>query len=100
MKQETLRRLISEYMTADGADLPLYVSSLVEQERVLREKIADIRRDENAELRRHELAMDAIDKARRNLQAECPHHESTYHSDPAGGSDSCEPCDLCGKHLR
>ena len=100
MKRDTLKALIAAYLKDDGPDVPLYVSSLVEQERVLRGKIADIRRDEKAELRRHELAMDAIDEARRNLQAECPHHESTYHSDPAGGSDSCEPCDLCGKHLR
>lgn len=52
MKQETLQRLIQEYMASNGPDVPLYVSSLIEQERVLREKIADIRREETKSRRR------------------------------------------------
>ena len=33
------------------------------------------------------------------IQNDCPHDETTYHGDAAGGSDSFTRCDLCQKVL-
>lgn len=99
MKQPTMQCLIAKYIADGGPDVPLYVSSLIEQERVIRAKLTEIRREEKMELRRHELTMDAISEARRTVQDECLHYEIHYCGDPSGGSDRSETCELCGKEL-
>ena len=39
----------------------------------------------------------AIDKEEMDIQKKCLHLDSTYHSDPSGGSDSFSQCNICGK---
>lgn len=40
-----------------------------------------------------------IDKKITEWQSECPHLETTYHADAAGGSDSHTDCNWCGAEV-
>lgn len=99
MKQETLQRLIQEYMVSNGPDVPLYVSSLIEQERVLLEKLADIRYRMRAHEEQYAKERAVLLNHLDLIRVECPHWETTRQSDPSGGSDWSMVCNLCGKQL-
>jgi hypothetical protein len=40
-------------------------------------------------------AVKALDARKQKFQIQCPHYETSYQSDPAGGRDSCNVCELC-----
>jgi hypothetical protein len=102
MKQETLQKLIEEYtVTNHGVeDLAQFLSSTIEQERVLAKRLATCRQQAKSERAQHKEEMERIHQILEDIQAECPHHETTYCGDPSGGSDKSETCNLCGKELR
>ena len=99
MKQATMQRLIAAYLDADGEDLPLYVSSLVEEERALLHRLNRIRRDRKEAIEKHTAVMKHIAQQLDDLQAECPHWETRFQGDPSGGSDKSDVCEICGKDV-
>lgn len=47
----------------------------------------------------HENAVASLGANIRSLQGQCDHPSTTYHGDPAGGSDSFMECDVCGAEV-
>ena len=48
------------------------------------------------ENKRHKDALAAIEHEKQKVFKSCDHLDSTYHGDPAGGSDSFTRCNICG----
>lgn len=94
MKKETLERLIREYQ---GGDLAGYIAAVIEEERLLTKRMRSLQQELRDEDTRHEAEKKRLNQYKLNIQAECPHHEQTWHGDPSGGSDSYYDCDLCDK---
>ena len=53
-----------------------------------------------AESARHESEEKKLRLLLQQIQSGCPHLETTFYGDAAGGSDSHTSCDLCGKEIR
>jgi hypothetical protein len=72
----------------------------IEEEWAKAEKVGDaiiaLRRRREDEARRHAAAVKEIEAAVADCQRVCVHDHTTFHGDPAGGSDSHTTCDLCG----
>lgn len=106
MKKETLERLIREHDSQDSlarygrADLAGYIASVLEEEKALTKRLRSIAQDQRDEIERHAGEVKRLRKAMDDLRSECPHHETTYHGDPSGGSDKSDICDLCGADVR
>ncbi len=96
MRKETLERLIRQY---DGNDLVGHICHLLEEDRELRRRMrqhCEAERGLEEEIKESRL----VGKERlRDIRIDCPHHETTFHSDPSGGNDSYRDCDLCGKQI-
>jgi hypothetical protein len=104
MNQATMDKLIREWdeRVASGtvpAQLGEYLLAALSDEAALLRRMAGYRRS----VRRHEeeatLAGQTTEAILALIQADCPHHERTYHRDAAGGSDSYTRCNLCQKVL-
>lgn len=52
----------------------------------------------DAENKRHKNALAAIESEKQKVMKKCDHLDTTYHGDPAGGSDSFTQCNICGRH--
>lgn len=48
---------------------------------------------------RHERANHKLESALLAFQETCPHKDTRFQGDPAGGSDSCYICLLCDKRV-
>jgi len=97
MKQETIARLVRE--CPDDDDLAKLLHEQLELEKSIRKRRYEIRSQEEQVRKQHEEAMKTLRDQWRLLWENCPHHETTYHPDPAGGSDSHMACNLCGKEM-
>lgn len=59
-----------------------------------------LRNQMQAECRRHNDAMDALDRQIRDLQKQCAHDQGyIFTADPSGNADSSRECKICGKEL-
>lgn len=65
---------------------------------VVIEELAINDAERNAEDEYDDMVL-AMNGRRKVNQARCKHWFSTYHGDPAGGSDSQDVCNSCGKRL-
>lgn len=93
MKKQTIERLIRAYQ---GDDLAGYLAAELERERQLRSELDRLKIAEHDLWQQHNKARLELNAECVTLQKSCPHHETTYYPDPAGGSDSDTICDLCG----
>jgi hypothetical protein len=94
LSKETMKGLIDSYK---GDDLAGYLWNQQDEARKIRQQYVSIR-DEREKLRRdHEKALKAMDSKDQLNEMNCKHWETTYHGDPAGGSDSFFECRFCGK---
>ena len=96
--KETIQEFVSKYTGNDLAtDLANFLTLLqkVKSERTI------IWRAVEEEKARHQKALDEIRKKEVRNRNECPHPQAnvTYHCDAAGGSDSYNYCDLCGREF-
>jgi len=48
---------------------------------------------------RHERAINRLKARLKARQVACPHNDTEFQGDPAGGNDSCIYCKLCNKVL-
>lgn len=77
--------------------IPQWLAKELARLQALRETLREKRRDRQMACERHKAEMAELEAAERAIQSQCPHYETTYHADPAGGSDSHTVCNLCGK---
>lgn len=93
LKKETLHKLIERY---EGDDLAAFLSGEITHDRHLRKDIKAVDKlIHEAKENCRETCL-ALETKRTSIQANCPHHESTFHADPAGDtSESFHKCDLC-----
>lgn len=99
MKQETLKRIIDEYVGANTSldGLSTHIMGVLEQEKLIRGKVNQLREEGLQEKARREDYDKKMRNQWRDVQVGCPHFEYTYFGDPAGGHDSYHVCDLCKK---
>ena len=69
-------------------------------DRDLRCRMAALRQLRRSEDTRHQEALDSLAAGLRKIQADCPHHETTFYGDLAGGNGSRTVCDLCGAEVK
>lgn len=48
---------------------------------------------------KYQANRDKMREAIKDIQSLCKHQVQDYQGDPAGGSDSCHICQICGKEL-
>lgn len=100
MKEATLKRLIDEYVAANGADgLSGQVLELLSLENRIRVQIGTAHRHAAEEETRHETLAADIQEDIAAARLRCPHYERTYHGDQLDGTVRGTECDLCGKLL-
>ena len=75
-----------------AAKLALYVR--IQQDLLL------CRTDLAKEIDRHKQAIEIINSRIIHIRKMCDHPDTTYSSDPSGGSDSSNECNICGKEVR
>ena len=100
MQSTTIQNLIDKYIDNNGQDgLAEYVTSTLYQENEIKQKIAKLQKRKQEEQNIYHKTIKAIDIEIGTLQIECPHWETQFYNDPAGGSDSHTECLICGKEL-
>ncbi len=101
MKSETLNRLINDYIRSNHGiitdGLGEHISIIIEQEKNITHQVHEVQITRESEKKRREEFDDKIAKIISDIQSKCPHWETSYYGDPAGGSDSFTECDLCKK---
>ena len=70
--------------------------AIVKLEEIQRQR-QRLEQDRQAIVKEMERRLKEADELIAILQKSCPHPAAKYQGDPAGGSDSCHSCDLCGK---
>lgn len=102
MNQATIDKLIREWdgRVASGTvptKLAEHLHGAFADEADLLRRMAGYRRS----VRHHEEAtlegQRTTEAILASIQADCPHHEGTYHGDAAGGSSGYSRCNLCQK---
>lgn len=94
--KETITKLIGDFK-GNIEDLGQYIYEAIEQEKTLRSERTRI---QNVLIHAQNVYDEAKQRHKREmneLYEECPHYETSWHGDPAGGSDSYTECSLCGK---
>lgn len=96
MDRETITKIIRDFK-GDISDLGLHIYNEIELEKKLRGERTRIQNELIKAQNIYDEAKRKNQSALRDLYEKCPHHETSWHGDPAGGSDSYTSCDLCGK---
>ena len=96
MKKETIARLIKDY---SGDDLAEYLSSVLEEEKTLKQEISRLSSREDDDKKRHVKILEGFREEWRNIRKRCHHYEFTFCPDPSGGNDSEYICDMCGASM-
>lgn len=65
----------------------------------IEERIIVFCRRETAAEETRRSTLGKIASERRAVQETCPHYDTTYHPDAAGGNDSFTRCNICQKDL-
>ena len=97
LSKDTMKGLIDAYK---GDDLADYLWNQQDSARKIRETCNQIRRDRDRLIKDYKEAMKLLDSKDRLNEMNCKHWETTYHGDPAGGSDSFFECRFCGKQAK
>ncbi len=97
MKAETIAKLFRGCRD-DGEKSRLIGRMLNEIEKTQR-RLLSYQENVRAEERRRVTADQTLRSTLAEIQSKCPHLETTFYGDPAGGSDSHTSCDLCGKEM-
>ena len=108
MKSATLQKLIADYIDAmKGCDsqskkkeLAEYIAFTLEQEKNIKYQLQKLRKSEQQETEKYKKIISEIKGKVFALQMECPHWESAFYGDPAGGSDSYSECLICGQQMK
>lgn len=96
MKKETLQKYIESYT---GDNLAADLARLIKQvDTVLQERTSIDRQWRTFEDEKY-AKIKELELLERDLQASCPHLESSFYGDPSGNNDSYYQCDLCRRVL-
>lgn len=98
MKSEVLQKLINKHMSFGSvANLGEYIAHVLDEEQKVKRRVATIQRARTAAQAEYHAQISRLDQELAEVQSECSHGDVTYHSDPAGGSDSYSACEICGR---
>ena len=96
MQKKNLNKLINEY---DGDDLATYITDTLDKEKFVKQERSKYQKGiSDAELEYKKTRIRLGEKLGK-VQADCPHLETIYYGDAAGGSSSSTECDWCGATL-
>ena len=107
---QLLKKLIDKYNDSDGelthmpvhlrqpdpAGLPAYLAKELNQIEIIKSKIRELDRKDDAEEVRHTEVLLALAEERTKVQKSCDHLSTTYHGDASGNNDSHYECNICG----
>jgi len=94
------KKIIQDFISAyNGVELANDLCTYIEKLESIETKIKRLRQDYRAAEEVYKRRREELKKQEKEIQNTCPHSETTYHGDPAGGSDSYSTCDICGKEF-
>lgn len=99
MNDAIVKAVVHSAYKGEISDRPEIIATRLNEVRRIEESIADLKGQLQDELDRHESEVERIDGRIRAIRKTCGHECKTYHGDPAGGSDSCHICEICGAEL-
>lgn len=100
MSSDTLKRLIDEYLKDHPVEhLPKYVAGVVEQEEKIRAELRSLESIGRGMHERHAAEVAELEAKMRAVRSKCPHHETRFYGDPAGGNGSYYECVVCGAEV-
>lgn len=96
LSSQALKKAIESYQ---GDNLAQFIVDLIYKVKDIETKIQTNRMQLNAARHNWEVAQKTFSSNLTIYQSQCKHPSFSYWGDPAGGSDSFNECDICGKHL-
>jgi len=95
----TTRQLIDAILSRCPADIDRleWLARQLDGRQNVQRRIARLDGDERRFRQELSAQLKVIEDQKENVRSTCGHYDTTYHGDPAGGSDSHTSCNDCGK---
>jgi hypothetical protein len=97
MKAETIAKLFRG--CRDDGEKSRLIERMLNEIETTKRRLLSYQENVRAEERRRVATDQTLRSTLMEIQSKCPHLETTFFGDAAGGSDSHTSCDLCGKEM-